>query len=80
MVIKEEMNGRENPWERSSRASLLRKLLRKEGVTIKVEKGIYKKVESDNLALSLTVSKHDSSWKITYKTDLRLDFSTGVRD
>lgn len=80
MVIKEEMNGRENFWERFLRVLFFRKLLRKEGVIIKVEKGIYKKVEFDNLVLSLIVFKYDLSWKITYKIDLRLDFSIGVRD
>lgn len=80
MVIKEEMNGRENFWERFLRVLFFRKLLRKEGVIIKVEKGVYKKVEFDNLILSLIVFKYDLSWKITYKIDLRLDFSIGVRD
>lgn len=72
------MDGTEYSWEHPSRSLLIREFLRKEGVTIKVKRGLSKKVKSDNLALRFTMSKLSSSWKIIYKMDLGLKFTIGV--
>lgn len=43
-----------------------------------MEQEISKKVKSDNLALSFTMSNSSSIWKVIYKMDLGLELSIAV--